>query len=88
MSVVRRPAWRRHVVWIVLAALALGGLGWVKLRPVAVDAVPVQARDLVRTLQFTGRVKTPARVEVGVTLTGRVAEVRVDEGDAVRAGSP
>ncbi|WP_294635630.1 efflux RND transporter periplasmic adaptor subunit [uncultured Aquabacterium sp.] len=88
MSVVRRPAWRRHVVWIVLAALALGGLGWVKLRPVAVDAVPVQARDLVRTLQFTGRVKTPARVEVGVTLTGRVAEVRVDEGDAVRAGQP
>lgn len=88
MSVASRPVWRRRVVWVALACVAVGVLAWMRLTPPVVDAVPVEARALVRTLQFTGRVKTPARVEVGVTVTGRVARVTVDEGDAVVAGQP
>lgn len=88
MSVASRPVWRRRVVWVALACVAVGVLAWMRLKPPVVDAVPVEARALVRTLQFTGRVKTPARVEVGVTVTGRVARVTVDEGDAVVAGQP
>ena len=41
---------------------------------------------LLRSLQFSARVATAARVELGSTLTGRVVEVQVQEGQAVRRG--
>lgn len=41
---------------------------------------------LVRTLQFSGRVATSSRVELGSTVTGRVLEVSVAEGAQVKAG--
>lgn len=84
-----RPWWTRRLWWLI-AALVLVGLavaGWLtRAQPVAVFTV--SAQPLVRTLQFTGRVKTPARVDVGVTVTGRVLQVRVREGDLVTAGAP
>lgn len=41
---------------------------------------------LVRTLQFSARVATASRVELGSTLTGRVLTVAVAEGAQVKAG--
>lgn len=74
-------------VGALTAALAIGAGAYVWWqRPVAVDTAQVSTRALVRTLQFTARVATPARVELGTTLTGRVARVKVEEGGAVRAG--
>lgn len=46
----------------------------------------VAPAPLLRSLQFSARVATAARVELGSTLTGRVVEVRVQEGQAVRRG--
>lgn len=77
----------RWVVWGLLALLALSVvLVWRTLMPVRVDAVSLARAPLLRTLQFSARVKTPARVDLGATLTARVARVRVQEGDAIRAG--
>lgn len=75
--------------WILLAALAVlvaAALATVLLRVPRVQAVPVQAGPLLRTLQFSARVATLSRVEVGSTLTGRVARVTVREGAPVRRG--
>ena len=47
----------------------------------------MQPQALQRTLQFSARVLTPARVDVGSTLTGRVARVPVQEGQDVPAGA-
>jgi HlyD family secretion protein len=80
--------------WIVLGLLLLcaallAAAGWaVWGRPAAVPAVQVQAAPLVRTLLFSARVATLSRVEVGSTVTGRVAAVRVREGQAVAADEP
>lgn len=52
------------------------------------DAVAARFAPLVRTLQFSARVETLSRVEVGATVTGRVQEVLLREGDSVRAGQP
>jgi len=71
---------------VVVLALGVGAYAWWQ-RPISVDTTQVASRPLVRTLQFTARVATPARVELGTTLTGRVARVLVDEGDAMRAGA-
>jgi HlyD family secretion protein len=70
---------------IAVLAIGAGAYAWWQ-RPATVETAQVSTRALVRTLQFTARVATPARVELGTTLTGRVARVGVEEGAAVRAG--
>lgn len=75
------------VRWLGLVAVLLVALlAWRWAAPSRVDAVQLRQSPLLRTLQFSARVKTPARVDLGATLTARVARVRVDEGDAFRAG--
>lgn len=80
----------RGVLVAVAAVVVLGAavLGWARWRGPVVDAFAVQAAPLVRTVQVSARVEALTRVDVGATLTGRVAEVLVREGDAVRAGQP
>ena len=79
---------RRWIAWGLAAAVVAVGVavGAVSLRGPLVDAVVVQSAPLVRTLQFSARVATLSRVDVGSTLTGRVAQVRVAEGAQVRQG--
>lgn len=78
----------RHV-WLLLVAVALITLAafgaWVA-QAAAVDAIAARHAPLVRTLQFSARIETLSRVQVGATVTGRVAQVLVREGDIVRAG--
>jgi HlyD family secretion protein len=79
---------QRRWLWIVGAALlalavVAGGLA---LRSPQVDAVQLEQAPLVRTLQFSARVATLSRVDVGSTITGRVAQVLVAEGAQVRQG--
>ena len=81
------PAGRRWlgVAGAVLVVAVVWG-AWLFMRGPVVDAVTVQSAPLVRTLQFSARVATLSRVEVGSTITGRVAQVLVNEGAAVRQG--
>lgn len=76
-------------MFIAALVLALAAAAWFTWqgRPVAVDSIVLREQPLQRTLQFSARVLTPARVEVGSTLTGRVASVPVREGDAVETGA-
>jgi HlyD family secretion protein len=77
---------RALLVAAVVVGLAVAAAwGW-SFRAVEVDTLAVQPTALVRTVQFSGRVATAARVDVGATVTGRVAAVLVDEGAAVRQG--
>ena len=73
---------------IALAVLALAAaavLAW-RLRAPVVEVVTLQPAPLVSTLQLSARVAAPNRVELGSTITGRVAQVAVREGEAVAAG--
>jgi HlyD family secretion protein len=76
--------------WIWLGALAVAliaaGIAAMALRGPAVDVLEVQPAALVRNLRFSARVATLSRVDVGSTVTGRVAQVLVDEGAQVRRG--
>jgi HlyD family secretion protein len=74
--------------WLVfgLAAVALLVAGAISLRPAAVPVMQTQSGPLVRTLQFSARVATLSRVDIGSTLTGRVVQVRVREGAQVKRG--
>lgn len=81
----RRRLWWILAAVVLLAGLAIAGALW--LRGPKVDVVELHRSPLVRTLQFSARVATLSRVDIGSTVTGRVAEVRVAEGAAVRAGN-
>lgn len=79
-------AWR----WRLIAGAAvLGIVGYfaisVVLGPV-VAALPVVRGALVQSVVATGRVETPHRVNIASQIAGLVAEIPVQEGQAVQAG--
>ena len=78
---------RSALALVALVAALLLALGtWWTTRAPLVPAFSVHMAPLVRTLQFSARVATASRVELGSTLTGRVLEVTVAEGALVKAG--
>jgi HlyD family secretion protein len=84
---VRLPS-RRWLLALGAVAAVLAAAVLLLTRGMPSDAVAAQYAPLVRTLQFSARVETLSRVEVGSTVTGRVQQVLVREGDTVRAGQP
>ena len=79
----------RRVLGSLAAAVVLGGVvvaGVLWLRGPQVEVIELHRAPLVRTLQFSARVATLSRVDVGSTVTGRVGDVRVVQGATVRAG--
>ncbi len=77
---------RRWTIALLGLCAVAGAAAWLAWRPQQVDALRVQAAPLVRTVQFSARVATLSRVDVGSTVTGRVAQVLVQEGADVRQG--
>lgn len=80
---------RRILLIVLMVAVAATAAFWA-MRPaaVAVDLVSAVAADVQTRVVASGRVLPPARVDVGATITGRVAQVRVREGARVAAGEP
>lgn len=74
----------------MLLALALvlvvAGVGWWLQRPASVEVLLARPATLVQTLQFSARVAALSRVDLGSTLTARVAQVLVHEGEQVQKG--
>ena len=77
---------RSRLYWaagLLVLLLVAAGVWWQQRTP-QVQVVQVLYSELVRTLQFSARVSTLSRVDIGSTVTGRVAQVLVTEGAAVR----
>lgn len=84
----------RWVRWLVLLVILAGGSGWgwtwwSRERPVPVDVVTVSERAAgtqASVLNATGYVTARRRATVSSKITGKVVEVNVEEGMAVREG--
>ena len=78
---------RRLLIPLLLLGLVLAAAAawWFTRAPLAAVVV-VQPTPLLRTLQFSARVATTTRVDLGATQTGRVVQVLVEQGAKVRAG--
>ena len=77
-----------RLAWLLAGVLVAGALAvfaW-RARALPVPAVSVHAAALVRSVVVTGRVANDSRVFLGATITGRVREVAVREGERLRAG--
>ncbi len=85
---------RRWVVWLVLAVflVAAGGGAWwwfSRERPVEVETAAVSSRQAgtqAAVLNATGYVTARRRATVSSKITGKVIEVNIEEGMAVRQG--
>lgn len=78
---------RRTLLFVVLAVSGVAAaFAWYSVRAPSVAAMAVQSQPLVRTLLFSARIASASRVEIGATMTGRVAQVRVAEGARVKQG--
>ena len=82
-----RRRWLLVAAALVLVLVAAGAAYAWFARAVAVAAVQMRLAPLVRTVQFSARVEALSRVEIGATVTGRVAQVLVSEGAQVQQGA-
>jgi HlyD family secretion protein len=59
---------------------------WTRQQGAVVPVVAVARADIVQSVVATGRLNAAARIDVAAEVTATVLEVRVREGDTVRAG--
>jgi HlyD family secretion protein len=79
---------RRTILWVIAAlgvAAIVAALVWRAL-PNKVEAAEAVRRDVARTLVLTGRVRPPARPQLGASIAGTVRQVLVREGDRFERG--
>ena len=80
---------RRWGLWIAGLGLVLLAAGYFAvpfvLGPI-VSVARVTRQDIVQTVVASGQVQTPFRVAISAQITGVVANVPVDEGQAVKSG--
>ena len=78
------------VKWIVGAVLVMAVAAAALLasrRGTAVQLTTVARTGIVQSVVATGRLNAPARMDIGSEVTATVLEVRVREGDRVKAGA-
>ncbi|TAD86836.1 MAG: efflux RND transporter periplasmic adaptor subunit [Alphaproteobacteria bacterium] len=80
----RWGGWR----WLLLAVLGAAALfGWRYAVPVQADAVLVQAAPFTRMVTGPALLDALVKVDVGARVAGRIADLKVEEGDHVAAGA-
>lgn len=87
----RRP--RRWALWALLGLLIVGAAVIFALRvprkaTIQYRTAPVVRRTVVAVVEATGHLDVTHRVEVPVTLAGRLAEIFVEAGTTVDSGQP
>ena len=77
---------RRWPLLLLGAALIAAVVIYFAPRAKVVDVVAAERGPLVQSIVATGRVATPARIEISSQLAARIERIAVREGDRVRAG--
>ena len=70
----------------LLLLVVAGAVLLARQRGTPVQLVPVVRTGIVQSVVATGRLNAPARMDIGAEVTATVLEVRVREGDRVKAG--
>lgn len=86
LSRILHERWLKIVLALLIVAAGAAYLAAPALLGSSARAFQVGRSDLLQTVVASGRVETPARVDIGVQVTGRVLAVPVKEGQNVKAG--
>lgn len=87
----QRGASVRGRLWLtakLILALAVVGamIYWTKFSPMPVSAVTVSKTDIVAEVMGTGTLEARVTTSIGPKISGRIAEILVDQGDRVKTG--
>ncbi len=74
--------------WMLVAVVVAAAIYWLRFRPVSVIGYPVTTGEIVAEVMGTGTLEAKVRTVVSTKIAGRIAEMKVDQGDAVQAGQP
>jgi len=72
--------------WILIAILVMAGFYWLRIRPIPVEGYQVAQGEIVAEVMGTGTLEAKVQTIVSTKIPGRILEMRVDQGDQVRAG--
>ena len=72
--------------WILVLVLAASAVYWLRIRPVSVAGYTVVQGEIVAEVMGTGTLEAKVQTIVSTKIPGRIFDMRVDQGDQVRAG--
>jgi HlyD family secretion protein len=78
--------WTGALKYPVLLAIVAGAVWYFRNQPLAVTRHNVAAGSVVRSVMGTGTLEARIRTTISPKISGRIAEVLVDQGSAVKAG--
>ncbi|MCC6510945.1 MAG: efflux RND transporter periplasmic adaptor subunit [Pirellulaceae bacterium] len=78
--------WIRALKYPVLLAIVLAAVWYIRNQPVPVTSHTVSTGPVVRSVMGTGTLEARIRTTVSPKISGRIAEVVVDQGTVVKAG--
>jgi HlyD family secretion protein len=84
----KRTKW---ILWPALGALVLGSVGWVTLRSGKEEAAftveAVRRQELKESITANGEIQALTRVNVGTSITEKIADLHVKDGAEVQGGA-
>jgi len=78
---------RWYAIGALLSCIVIAGLSWPWLSAPQVHVSKVIRAAVVQTVVASGRIETPRRIDIGSQVSGAVAAMPVEEGQAVKKGS-
>jgi HlyD family secretion protein len=72
--------------WLLISILVMAGFYWLRIRPIPVEGYQVAQGEIVAEVMGTGTLEAKVQTIVSTKIPGRILEMRVDQGDQVRAG--
>lgn len=79
---------RRWGRWVLLAVAVVGAIYWIRFRPIPAEGYLVTHGNVMAEVMGTGTLEAKVQTVVSTKIPGRILEMRVDQGDVVRAGQP
>jgi HlyD family secretion protein len=77
---------RRAVQALCVVGIAAGIIYWAKFSPVSVTVHQVARGPIVADVMGTGTLEARVKTTIGPKISGRIADIRVDQNDTVSAG--
>ncbi len=77
---------RKLLSWLVVAAVVAFGIYWFRFRPIPVMTHAVATEEVYGEVMGTGTLEARVKTTISPRILERLAEVLVDQGDAVKSG--
>jgi HlyD family secretion protein len=72
--------------WVLVFALAAAAVYWLRFRPLPVTGFTARQGEIIAEVMGTGTLEAKVQTVVSTKISGRIAEMRADQGDEVQAG--